>query len=79
MTEWNKCPGCGATISSVAAYCPNCGESWTVKCSQCGASWRFWKFYKFCPTCGTPVEKRGNIQDKQRQTAPQGSELKATP
>jgi len=25
MTEWNKCPGCGITISGVADYCPNCG------------------------------------------------------
>ncbi|MBC8275945.1 MAG: zinc-ribbon domain-containing protein [Chloroflexi bacterium] len=61
MTEWNKCPGCGDTISSVAAYCPNCGEHWTVKCSKCEASWRFWKFHKFCPDCGAPVEKFANV------------------
>ncbi len=78
MTEWNKCPGCGATISSVAAYCPNCGEPWTVKCSRCGASWRFWKFYKFCPGCGAAVEKLGNIPGKQRQAAQEGGKLKAT-
>ena len=60
-TEWNKCPGCGATICSVADYCPNCGESWTVKCPQCASSWRFWKAQRFCPTCGTAVEKRVNI------------------
>ena len=64
MTEWNKCPGCGVTISGVPDYCPNCGEPWVVKCSRCGASWRFWKFYKFCPDCGAVVEKLGNIQGK---------------
>ncbi len=72
MIAWNKCPGCGATISSGAAYCPNCGEPWTVKCSRCGASWRFWKFYKFCPDCGVAVEKFGNIPGKQRQAAQEG-------
>jgi len=25
MTEWNKCPGCGITISRIPDYCPNCG------------------------------------------------------
>jgi predicted amidophosphoribosyltransferase len=69
MTEWNKCPGCGDTISSVAAYCPHCGEPWTVKCPGCGASWRFWKLYKFCPSCGTVVEK-GSSKGKQRQLTP---------
>jgi ribosomal protein L32 len=63
-TEWNKCPGCGTTICSMDAYCPNCGESWTVKCSGCESSWRFWKFHKFCPACGTAVEKRVNISIK---------------
>lgn len=27
MTEWNKCPGCGVTISGIPDYCPNCGAS----------------------------------------------------
>jgi predicted amidophosphoribosyltransferase len=62
--EWNKCPGCGATICSMNAYCSNCGESLTVKCPQCASSWRFWKAQKFCPTCGTTVEKRVNISIK---------------
>ena len=72
MTAWNKCPGCGATISSGATYCPNCGEPWTVKCSRYGASWRLLKFYKFCPGCGATVEKLGNIPGKQREAAQEG-------
>jgi predicted amidophosphoribosyltransferase len=62
MTEWNRCPGCGTTISSAAAYCPGCGEPWTVKCSRCEASWRFWKLHKFCPGCGAPVEEPAKPQ-----------------
>ena len=69
MIEWNKCPGCGITINSVAQYCPNCGEPWTVKCSECGTSWRFWKFHKFCPSCGTAVERRGIAKGKRGQSA----------
>ena len=79
MSAWNKCPGCEITISSVADFCPNCGEPWKVKCSGCGAIWRFWKFYKFCPGCGAAVEKLGNIPGKQRQAAQEGDKLKATP
>ncbi|MBI2851915.1 MAG: zinc-ribbon domain-containing protein [Chloroflexi bacterium] len=64
MTEWNKCPGCGATVNSADAFCPHCGEPWTMTCSHCRARWRFWKFYKFCPECGATVEKRIKFQNR---------------
>jgi len=64
MTQWNKCPGCEATISSVADYCPNCGEPWTIKCPECNRTWRFWISHKFCPNCGAKVEKRGVTRGK---------------
>lgn len=60
--EWNKCPGCGITVSGSADYCPNCGEPWTIECKNCGKTWRFWENYKFCPNCGAQVEKRGVIK-----------------
>jgi predicted amidophosphoribosyltransferase len=59
MKEWNKCPGCGVTTSSVSSYCSGCGEPLTIVCSKCGKTWRFWELNKFCPYCGTPVEKHG--------------------
>jgi len=55
MTEWNKCLGCGVTISSSADYCPNCGEPWTVE----------------CPNCGAPAERRGVTRGKRGQVAPE--------
>ena len=78
MDAWNKCPGCGITTSSVADFCPHCGEAWKVKCPHCEATWRFWKLHMFCPTCGAPVEKPGSIHGKQRQTAQRSSQMKAT-
>ncbi|MBI4267252.1 MAG: zinc ribbon domain-containing protein [Chloroflexi bacterium] len=52
MPGWNKCPGCGTTISSASNHCPDCGEPWTIRCPNCGITGRFWKFGKFCPSCG---------------------------
>jgi len=58
MPGWNKCPGCGITISG-SDYCPNCGEPWTIRCPNCGLTQRFWKLDKFCPSCGVRIEWRG--------------------
>ena len=69
MSEWNKCPGCSATVNSSADYCPNCGEPWTVKCHQCNATFRFWKLHNFCPDCGAPMERHGVVAGEQRQQA----------
>jgi predicted amidophosphoribosyltransferase len=78
MTEWNKCPGCGITISGVADYCPNCGEPWTIQCPNCGITWRFWEYAKFCPNCGAPTERHGVTRGKQRQAALEVGKPKAT-
>ncbi len=59
MVRWNKCPGCGITISRDHDFCPNCGEPWTIQCPNCGATWRFWGFYKFCDKCGVTAKKHG--------------------
>ena len=56
MIEWNKCPGCGGTISSDDDFCPDCGEPWTIKCPGCGEILRFWKVRKFCHKCGARME-----------------------
>ena len=77
MAEWNKCPGCGITISSLPDYCPNCGEPWTIECTNCGKTWRFWEYAKFCPNCGTPLKKHGVTKDTQRQAAPKVGKPKA--
>jgi hypothetical protein len=66
MTDWNKCPGCGTTASGNAAFCPNCGEPWVVKCPNCGASGRFWKFRKFCSSCGTRMEWHGVVKSRRK-------------
>jgi membrane protease subunit (stomatin/prohibitin family) len=71
MTDWNKCPGCGITVSGVPDYCPNCGELWTIECSNCGITWRFWENYKFCPNCGAPAGKHGVTRGKQERVAPE--------
>jgi len=71
MTEWNKCPGCGITISGAPDYCPNCAEPWTTQCPNCGITWRFWESHKFCPDCGAPAEKLGITRGKQRQVTPE--------
>lgn len=64
--SWNKCPGCLITSHSSAAYCPNCGEPWTIACPQCGLTWRFWEEHKYCPRCGTEATRRvvGVIKQK---------------
>jgi rRNA maturation endonuclease Nob1 len=64
MTDWNKCPGCGSTASGNAAFCPNCGEPWTIRCPNCGLTGRFWKFRKFCAACGARIEWSRVIEDK---------------
>jgi predicted amidophosphoribosyltransferase len=69
MTDWNKCPGCGVTISGVPAYCPNCGEPWNVKCPGCGETRRFWAANKFCSSCGAPVGERGLTTSKKQRGA----------
>ena len=71
MKEWNKCPACLMTTRGGPDYCPNCGEPWTIKCSQCGLTWRFWESHKFCPNCGASVERRGISRVKKRQVATQ--------
>ncbi len=70
MKEWNKCPGCLTTSGGSPDYCPNCGEPWTIKCPQCGLTWRFWENHKFCPNCGARVESRGVSKVKKKQMAP---------
>jgi RNA polymerase subunit RPABC4/transcription elongation factor Spt4 len=47
-----KCPKCQATTFGDSDFCPECGAPWTVECTRCGASWRFFYAYKFCPKCG---------------------------
>lgn len=69
MINWNKCPSCGITSSSVPYYCPNCGEPWTIECPNCGRTWRFWEANKFCPNCGAPAEKHGLTKGKSGQVA----------
>jgi hypothetical protein len=66
MMEWNKCPGCGGTISGDADFCPDCGEPWTVKCANCGIIQRFWKMRKFCQVCGTRMELLGVVKSKHK-------------
>ena len=71
MAAWNKCPGCGITISGAPDYCPNCAEPWTIECPNCGITWRFWEFPKFCPNCGAPAQRRGVTRGKRGQVAPE--------
>ena len=63
--SWNKCPGCLITTGG-SAYCPNCGEPWTIVCPQCGLTWRFWEERKYCPNCGIEAKRRvvGVIKQK---------------
>lgn len=69
MKDWNKCPGCLTTTRGGLDYCPACGEPWTIKCSQCGLTWRFWEGYKFCPSCGAGAERRGISRAMKKRVA----------
>ena len=69
MKTWNKCPGCLATADGRPDYCPNCGEPWTIKCSRCGMTWRFWQANKFCPNCGARVERLGVRKVREKKMA----------
>jgi hypothetical protein len=55
--SWNKCPGCSTVSIGTDAYCPKCGEHWTIACHNCGLTWRFWEGYKYCPRCGVEAKK----------------------
>jgi rRNA maturation endonuclease Nob1 len=54
-----KYPKCQAATSGDAEFCSQCGASWTVECTHCGKTWRFFHAHKFCPKCGEPVTKQG--------------------
>ena len=47
-----SCPKCGASVSSKAKFCAECGEKLDAKkfCSECGAEVK--ATAKFCPECG---------------------------
>ena len=57
MADWNKCPKCEHTIQSREEFCPECGEGLTIRCKNCGESWRSYYNFKFCRKCGTPAKK----------------------
>lgn len=56
MENLFKCPKCGRAVGSGEDYCPNCGETLTIKCENCGAIWRYWQNFLFCPKCGTKAK-----------------------
>lgn len=48
-----KCKSCGAALTEMNTFCPNCGtkqESEITKCESCGAE--LTEANKFCPNCG---------------------------
>jgi len=50
-----KCPRCGTTTWGNLKHCANCGQSLTIVCPECGASWRYMYEYKHCPYCGAKI------------------------
>ena len=52
-TNNSTCPSCGASISSKAKFCPECGQKLATKkfCPECGKEVS--GSSKFCPECGT--------------------------
>ena len=49
----NIYPACGASISSKAKFCSECGAPLARKCSSCGTELK--TGMKFCPECGAKV------------------------
>lgn len=53
-----RCPKCGSVTWGQLQHCPECGESLTVECSECGGTWRYIYDYTYCPSCGAKVGKQ---------------------
>ena len=49
-----KCPKCGKTDTTGAAFCPSCGTKLEKTCVKCGKADRTGA--AFCPSCGTKLE-----------------------
>ncbi len=52
QSNGRKCSNCGASVSSTAKFCPECGNKLSAKkfCAECGAE--ISPTAKFCPECG---------------------------
>ena len=53
-----RCPRCGTLTSGQQHFCPKCGEPLTIKCRECGETWRYLYEYLFCPSCGAKAPTR---------------------
>jgi len=57
-----KCPKCGKSTGGNENFCMDCGQSFNIKCPECGEGWRFMFDYKFCPICGHNMKKEDSKQ-----------------
>lgn len=55
LTKVNDCPRCGTTLAENNPFCPICGTSMTVKCSECNHEQNVYN--NFCVSCGKELKK----------------------
>ncbi len=55
LTKVNDCPRCGTTLSENHPFCPVCGTSMTITCSQCNHEQNVYN--NFCISCGQELLK----------------------
>src|ERR1700679_2812518 len=48
------CPKCSASVTENSKFCPECGNSLTIRCAECGGENKIGS--KFCGECGKPLK-----------------------
>ena len=69
MPQSFKCPSCNSATWGDLKFCPKCGESLDVTCSECGYSLRYMKAknLNFCPKCGGKMGLKKEEKNKPGQ------------
>ncbi len=64
--KWSfRCTRCGNVTWGDLQFCSECGQSLTISCPGCGATWRYMYEYPFCPSCGAKTgQKKGQLFSK---------------
>ena len=73
------CPRCDAPVFGLWLFCPTCGERVGTRCTRCNSSVTVPLRARHCPTCGTAVERRGEVSPTERSVPRPGPRREGRP